>query len=117
MSETTLYDTRGVACAYIAADGETIYLWEGEAVAYLVGDKVYAWNGHHIGWFADGIVFDDSGLRCGYVRSRCPVVTAVTPVKSVKHVRRVKPVRSVARVRPVLSLGTSQWGLRELLAQ
>ena len=69
MSESTLYDGRGIARAYIAGDGVTIYLWDGAAVAYLVGDKVYAWTGRHIGWFIDGIVFDESGRRCGHVRA------------------------------------------------
>jgi 4-fold beta-flower domain-containing protein len=117
MSETTLYDTRGTPRAYIATDGVTIYLWDGEAVAYLVEDKVYAWTGRHIGWFVQGILFDESGRRCGYVRARCPVATRVSPVKSVKRVRRVKSVRQVARTRRAFSAGASGWELRKFLAQ
>jgi len=35
--------------AYIADDRETIYLWDGHAVAYLYEDKVYGCNGKHLG--------------------------------------------------------------------
>jgi hypothetical protein len=37
MAEISLLDTHGNAVAYIADDGEaSIYLWTGEAVAYVV---------------------------------------------------------------------------------
>lgn len=72
MSETTLYDSHDHAAAYIARDGETIYTWQGSAVAYLITDKVYSWSGKHLGWFVDGIVCDASGHRVGYVPQHAP---------------------------------------------
>jgi len=115
VSETTLYDSAGDAVAYIADDSSTIYLWQGEAVAYVDGDRIYGWNGQHLGWFADGMIHDGGGLRAGFVRERCPVVTRVQPVKSVKQVRRVKSVRSIAPIRPVLSHSMSSLPLAEFL--
>lgn len=48
--EETLFDRGGRATAYIASDGNTIYMWDADAVAYLVDDKFYGWNGRHLGW-------------------------------------------------------------------
>ncbi len=56
--ETTLYNKTGKPVAYFAEDGETIYLWDGRAVAYLLGDMVFGWNGRQLGWFANGTIFD-----------------------------------------------------------
>jgi len=36
--ETTLFNKNGKPMAYIADDGETIYLWDGRAAGYLFGD-------------------------------------------------------------------------------
>jgi len=48
--ETTLYDGTGRPVAYIADDSDnSIYLWSGHAVAYLVDSNVYGWNGTTLG--------------------------------------------------------------------
>jgi hypothetical protein len=56
MSEVSLYDISGDPVAYFADDGETIYTWDGEAVAYLDGENLFSWDGDHLGWFVDGVV-------------------------------------------------------------
>ncbi len=69
--------------AYIAEDGEqSIYLWAGHAVAYVVEEKNYGWNGKHLGWFVDGIFYDGHGYKIGFIRSKCPVATFAEPAKS-----------------------------------
>ena len=106
--ETTLFDRKGHAAAYIADDGEnSIYLWNGQAVAYVDDETIYGWNGHHLGFFVSGTLYDLRGRRLGFVRESCPVVTLVEPVKFVKKVKHVRHVRHVAHVRPVLSTGPS----------
>jgi len=113
--ETTLYDRSGQPTAYIADDNETIYLWDGRAVAYLYDDKVYGFNGQHLGWFIDGIIYDEHGLKIGFVSSKCPSVKRVSPVKSVKHVKSAKHVRSVPRIRPVLKISSSDEDFKAFL--
>ena len=84
--ETTLFDGRGHPGAYIADDGEnSVYLWSGHAVAYVVGELVYGWNGRHLGWFVDGVVYDLQGQRVGSVRERCPYATYAEPAKYAKY--------------------------------
>ncbi len=48
--EITLFDSKGEAIAYIDTSDElTIYLWDGDPVAYLYDDHVYGFNGKHLG--------------------------------------------------------------------
>lgn len=64
--ELTLYNQQRTSAAYIDYDDdETIYLWEGEPVAYLVpyegkdadGVKdIYGFNGEFLGWYCDGVM-------------------------------------------------------------
>jgi hypothetical protein len=106
--ETNLYDKSGKPLVYISDDiDKTIYLWEGKPVCYIYEDKLYGFNGKHLGWFVNGILYDNDGLRIGYTKNTCPCVTSVQSVKSVKSVKHVKSVRSVAHVKPVLSLSNS----------
>jgi hypothetical protein len=113
--ETTLYSKNGKSVAYVADDGETIYLWDGHAVAYLHEDKVYGFNGKLLGWFANGIIYDMHGHQIGFTQGKCPSVTLVPSVKSVKYVKSVKSVRSVPYVRPILSRVHSDEDLQDFL--
>lgn len=116
MAEISLFDVTGSAVAYIAADGDgTIYLWSGDAVAYLHDEHVYGYNGAHLGWFDSGVVRDGKGCAVGFTKEACPKVTKVEPVKRVKKVKRVKSVRRVAPVRPVNKSATSSLPLTVFL--
>jgi len=99
--EASLYDAKGIAVAYFAEDGETIYTWDGEAIAYEFQGKVYGWNGKHLGWYQGDILYDQDGYQVGYHEQQCPVVKTVPSVKSVKSVRSVKSVKEVASAKPV----------------
>jgi hypothetical protein len=73
--EKTFYDKKGGPAAYIAMDyHEAIFLWDGQAVAYLYEeDHVYGINGQHLGWFIDDILYDQEGVRIGFTSSTCPM--------------------------------------------
>ena len=66
-SDISLFDGRGQATAYIAADdGLTIFMWSGKPVAYLEQDSaggfhIYGFNGKHLGWFVSDIVREHNG--------------------------------------------------------
>lgn len=117
--EISLYNTDGEAVAYIADDGEaSIYTWEGEAVAYIVdGGIIYGWCGQHIGWFADGILYDLNGYRVGFVRERCPVAVYAEYAKYAKFAKYAKYARYAAYARPAFSYGNSEKSLIDFLRQ
>lgn len=113
--EVTIFDKNGKAIAYISADNENaIYLWDGNAVCYLDGEKIYGWKGRHIGWFVNEIIYDTNGLKIGFTKQTCPVITNVEPVKYVKYVKYIK---FTPYVKPVFSTSISQQNLREFLQQ
>src|SRR5437870_4356594 len=57
----TFYDSSGHAVAYIDDDGESIYLWNGQPVAWVDGDSIYSYSGHYLGWLQNGWVWDLTG--------------------------------------------------------
>lgn len=102
MAEITLFDSNGTPAAYIADDGEgTIYLWSGEAVAYLKQEHVYGFNGKHLGWFESGVLRDAKGHAVGFVKSTCPKITKIEPVKKIKKIKKIKSVAKIAPIRPI----------------
>lgn len=116
MSEETIFDKAGQATAYIADDGESIYTWDGEAVAYIRdGDKVYGWNGQHLGSFSDGIIYDIRGYRVGFLSGQCPVVTSVPPIKSIKSIQSIKSIPSIPSIRSIPSMSISTTSLIDFL--
>lgn len=63
--EIPLSDFGGQMVAYIASD-DTIYLWSGKPVAYLIagrdgGEDVFCFNGRHLGWFQDNMIWNHHG--------------------------------------------------------
>ena len=107
-----LYDNNGIPTAY-SEDGEHIYLFNGQPVAYFYENTVYGYNGHQFGWFENGWIRDLQGACAFYTEyaSGGPVkpVKQVKPVKSVKGVKPVKGVKAVRRVKPVFSYSWSPY--------
>lgn len=113
--EITLFNKNGKPVAYIASDGETIYLWDGRPVAYLVDDKVYGWHGRQLGWFQNGTVFDIYGLRAGFIKSKSPIATEVEPLKAQKRLKPSRGEKQTRVIKPVLCYGYSNRTLEDLL--
>lgn len=116
MMETNLYDSNGNAVAYIVDDAEhSIYTWDGHAVCYLVNDLVYGWNGLHLGWFIDGVIYDQYGYRVGFDQTKCPSHLKWAPLKSLKYLKTLKSLRSLPYIRPWLTRNMSNMSLSDFL--
>jgi hypothetical protein len=113
--ETTLFNKNGRPVAYIAEDGETIYLWDGRPAAFISQEKVFGWNGRQLGWFSNGTIFDIYGLRSGFIRSKSPIVTEREPLKSRKHLKPAKGKKQSQVIKPILCYGYSNKNLEDLL--
>ena len=115
--ETTLYDSKGKAAAYIA-DDMTIYLWSGKPIAYLSsgggGTSVYGFNGKHLGWFEKGYIRDHDGdAACGVkgvIRS-----PQLEPLKSLKELKPLKSLKELAPLKPLISMNWSDVPCRIVL--
>ncbi len=115
--EASLFDQDGKAVAYLAADRETIYLWDGRAAAYLVGPRVFGVNGRQLGWFDNGTFFDIYGLRAGFLKSKSPIPTDIEPVKSGKKARSIRKPRQGGLAKPTLCYGYADQFLEEILLE
>lgn len=107
--EVSLYDSKGNAVAYIA-DDSTIYLWDGDPVAYLSKSKddvnIYGFNGKHLGWLEDGIIIDHKGYGVGFVKGAVEMITAIEPIKGIKS---IKPIKSIKEIAPIKSISLDKW--------
>ncbi len=116
--ETTLFDGTGHPVAYVADDGEnSIYLWSGHAVGYIVGELVYGWNGHHLGFFIDGVIYDTRAQRVGSIRDKCRYATYAEPAKYAKYAKYAKHARHAPYARPALSLSYSEQSFEAFLKE
>lgn len=97
----TLYDVRGKAVAYIEHENEAvIYLWSGHVAANLMGELIYGWNGYHLGWFAEGVVYDLRGIRVGSLGDRCPRTLQPLRPKGAQRTHPPKHERKPEHKRP-----------------
>jgi hypothetical protein len=108
--ELSLYNPFGEATAYIAED-LTIYLWSGTPVAYLSEDKkggfhIYGFNGKHLGWFANGAVWNHKGNAVGAVAEIYKRPLATRPFKGFKKFKPYKAIKENAPFRPEF---TDEW--------
>ncbi len=100
--EITLFNQLGEPEAYIDRTKEnTIFLWNGKPVAYILEDAVYSWEGEHIGWFEDDVFYDIDGFKIGSTKWSCPTVTGFEPVKESKLLISQKraPIEKIERKR------------------
>ena len=115
------YDRYGKPTAY-TEDGEYIYLFTGEPVAYLYSDAVYGYSGRQFGWFQNGWVRDLNG-NCAFFTENAtgfgPLkpMKQLCPLKSLKQLRPLKGLRELKRLRPLDSLSWSALSGKQYFAQ
>jgi hypothetical protein len=117
--EKTLFNENGIPTAYIANDyQQIIYLWDGNAVAYVFEDEhIYGTNGHHLGWFVQDIVYNAFGERIGFTVKTCPVGIAKEPPRAKKFPRDEMRPRWRAPAFPNLTHRIAKQDLRDFLEE
>ena len=115
--ETSIFDKDGSSVAYIAEDF-IIYLWEGSPVAYIENINsslhVYGFNGRHLGWYAEGMMYDDEGNIIGAQKDALSLPVN-EGMKGVKGDAPVKLVKEDAPAKPVFLKNWSGITLKALL--
>jgi hypothetical protein len=116
--ETTLFDCAGYPVAYVADDSDnSIYLWSGDATAYVHEGRVFGFNGRHLGFFVDGVLCDGVGRRVGSTFEKCWCGTQAEPVKQPRKGQREKYERYEPTALPSLGNGISPVSLEAFLSE
>ncbi len=110
--EIDLYSKNGEALAYIDLDDDfIIYMWNGTPVAYIDEDSIYGFNGKHLGWFQNGIIWDNKGYAVGYMEGVFTTSFKILPIKSIKQ---ITPIKSIPQIPPILPIFKKQWSIEDL---
>jgi hypothetical protein len=109
--EITLFNSDGAAIAYIDTDEMTVYLWEGQPVAYLEKGSVWGFNGDHLGWFTKGIIRDHDGYAVGCIKDAVSMLYKLEPLKGLK---KLKPLKSLQKLEPLKPLDKDKWSTTPL---
>lgn len=111
MNENVFYNKQGKPIAYISdKDNETIYLFNGSAVAYIYNESIYSFKGKHLGFFENGWIYDNNGY-CVYFTPNAtggPFKPAKTFVPA-KSFQRVKPFKHAKSFRPAKPMKRLSW--------
>lgn len=105
--EIVFYNMYGKPIAYVD-DDETIFLFDGKAVAYIFDDSVYGFNGSFLGWFENGWIIARNGEHVFYTEDSFggPIrpIKQIKPIKGIKHIKPIKNIRQIKPIKPIKAL-------------
>lgn len=103
------YDRHGQARLY-TEDGETLYTWDGDPVAYLFGDDIYLFDGEHFGRFKHGWILDDEGYHVLFSKDAMdgPLMPMMRP-KPFKQMQKPKPFKHERGYAPEEAMPKDAW--------
>ena len=105
----TFYDSSGVPVAY-SQDDKHIFLFSGEAVAYIYKDSLYSFFGVHLGWYLDGWVRDHDGSCVFFTEdSKGGPMKPMKKMKPMKDTKQMKPMKGMKQMKPTSSSKKSSW--------
>jgi hypothetical protein len=107
----TFYDRSGRPITYIDDDGESIYRYSGEPVAWLVGENLHAYSGAHLGWLHNGWVRDHRG-NCVFFTENTSGGGPMKPMRQMKPMRgmrQMRPMRGLRRMVPMRPMASFSW--------
>ncbi|WP_345953844.1 4-fold beta flower protein [Mucilaginibacter sp. PAMB04168] len=117
-NETALFDKEGEAKAFISEDS-TIYLWDGAPVAYLSDAynawHIYGFNGDHLGWYANGIIYNNDGDIVGAQKGAANLITLSEIGKGMKSMKPFPSLKKIAPGKPIFSSSWSKTPLEGFL--
>lgn len=106
----TFYSSTGRAVAY-CDDGEHIFLYTGEPVAYLYSGAIYGYNGGFYGWFENGWIRDLNGY-CVFFTEDADGSGPIEPIKNIcpiKGIEGIKPIKLIRQIEPIKSINQIGW--------
>lgn len=113
------FDRLGRAIAY-SEDEEHIYLFGGQAVAYLVDAAIYDYRGEQLGWYENGWIRDKDGRCVAFSESASSGPPRpgmrLKPAKVVRQVRPQEEPRNTRALRPIHSNAWSGLSAQDFFA-
>jgi len=102
--EVVLYDRDGAPVAYIDSGDLSIYLWNGEPVAYVQRASgalfnAYGFNGRHLGWYFNGVLYGHDGNAACAIAARLTNTQDLGP-RSPRQLLRDKTITDPVPARP-----------------
>jgi hypothetical protein len=111
-----LFDESGAPVAY-TEDGQHLFLFTGEPVAYIEGDSIYSFEGRHLGWFDDGLIRDHNGDTVLFSpHSRGGPLKPLRQLIPLKALRELMPLKSLREMRPARTVNSMDWSSLNPLA-
>jgi len=108
----TLYNSSGQAIAYVDKNGQSIYLYSGQPIAWISNDSIYTYSGRYLGWIANGWFYDRSGRPAFFTEksSGGPAKPArsARPARGARDARPARGAREARSARPARSLSWSE---------
>lgn len=116
MTDLTFYSEDGSPVAY-TEDGEHIFSFDGEPLAFIDGNSIFNFDGEHLGWFKDRWVFDHDGERVFFTeKASGGPRTPRKQRKPMKSMKQFKPVKGSRSVRPTKPRWSRNWSKLSSLA-
>ncbi len=115
--EVTLFNSEGEAVAYIDYEKDaTIFLWKGTPVAFLKNDGgdmcVFGFNGNFLGWYENGIIYDENGNAVSIREGAVNMATQIEPIKGIQEITIIRPITPITPIQPIWS---NRWSSKSLI--
>ncbi len=104
-----LYDKDGQPIAYAEDDG-SIYLFSGEAIAYLQDGSVWSYSGKHLGWFDNGLILDKFGDTAFFTEGASGgPIKPIKAIKPIRDIRGIRPIKGIKEIKPTRTSRSVNW--------
>ena len=109
--DLSFYDLIGRPYAY-SEDGETIFTYAGQPIAYIEGDSIYSFSGVHLGFFEQSQIWDHDGSVLLFCNSASG--GPLKPLKELKPLMELKQLKPLKEMKQVNNYRLEGGSLTEL---
>lgn len=118
-----LYDADGMPAAFMKLGEPFIYLASGDPVGYVDGlGAVYTFGGKPVGWYFDGVLYDNNGDMVAFIVTRKPRTVDIKSLEiediEIKETTpHIEPPEEIAGQPPIFTRDISQFTLDDMFLE
>lgn len=112
MDYVTFYNQEGRAVAWLVENTTypSIYLFNGEPVAWMRDEHVYDYSGKYLGWLQDGWIRDREGRAVFFsVGATGGPAKPARQARPARGARGARPARGAREARPARAARSTSW--------